>query len=551
MCPTLAVSRECGEVQPLEASVSPKFHVRSFPVGWFGTACLCAALAMPVSAFAQDVHLKLPKRSHPTPVQKLNQDGVNAIKKHDYEKAKKLFYKAYLLDPDDPFTLNNLGYIAELDGEIDRAQRFYALAAEQPSQAAIAVASSPDVKGKKVDEIAGNAADRQMQINRYNVYAMGLLLKDRAPEADLTLQKALQLDPKNPFTLNNLGFAKEKEGELELALKYYSDAANTGSNEPVVVTVNKDWRGKPIRDIASENAGKVRKEIDKGESSEMRVARLNLRGVSAINRNDRRLARQYFEQAYKLDPTNAFTMNNMGYLAELDGDRETADFFYAKAREAQRSDAKVVAATRRDVEGLRVGAVAAANDQTVTEAQEKALEARRREGGAVSLLRRDDTPVVEPAVPVHPSKRESEAPIMIPRDQTLAQPSTGSTNPTGQPSEDVILPPVDNGQPVGVPSTQPIYPANAQPTSPQPKAEKPEGGLMQPLPDNQQPPNADKGTPQGVQSQPPQQPQGQPVQGVMPPLPDNQQPPNADKGAPTQQPTTTPPPTQQQPPPRM
>lgn len=550
--------------------MSPKSRLSSFPK--LGVLCLSAALALPLAVSAQDIHLKLPKRSHPTPVQKLNQDGVKAVQKHDYEKAKKLFYKAYLLDPNDPFTLNNLGYIAELDGEIERAQRFYALAAEQPSQAAIAVASSPDVKGKEVADVAGNAADRQMEINRANVYAMGLLLKDRAPEADLTLQKALALDPKNPFTLNNLGFAKEKEGELELALNYYSQAANTGSNEPVIVTVNKGWRGKPIREIASENAGKVRKEIDRGEDSQMKVARLNLRGVSAINRNERRLARQYFEQAYKIDPNNAFTLNNMGYVAEQDGDRETAQFFYEKSAEAQKNDAKVVAATRRDVEGLRMGAVAAANDQTVTDAQEKALALRRSEGGEVSLMRRNNTPVVEPAVPIHPTKRESDAPVMIPREESVGQPS-GAANgqpanaAPAQPPHPVIHAageqPTATGQPVGEPSHEPILPAteppNAQPTilnappntNTQPPANQPnqpQGGVIEPLPDNQQPPNADKGAPT-TQPQTQQQPVGQPVQGVIPPLPDNQQPGNADKGTPTQQPKTTPP-NQQQPPPQ-
>ena len=91
-----------------------------------------AVLAITTGAHAADLRIKIPKRSKPTPVQKLNQDGVKAVQKHDYEKAKRLFYKAYLVDPNDPFTLNNLGYIAELEGEIERAQRYYALAAEQP-----------------------------------------------------------------------------------------------------------------------------------------------------------------------------------------------------------------------------------------------------------------------------------------------------------------------------------------------------------------------------------------------------------------------------------
>src|SRR5205823_9212799 len=67
--------------------------------------CLAAGwLLLAVEAGAQ-LRITLPKRSKPTPVQKLNREGVNAVNKHDYEKAKKLFYKAYLIDPNDPLTL--------------------------------------------------------------------------------------------------------------------------------------------------------------------------------------------------------------------------------------------------------------------------------------------------------------------------------------------------------------------------------------------------------------------------------------------------------------
>jgi tetratricopeptide (TPR) repeat protein len=49
-----------------------------------------------------------------------------------------------------------------------------------------------------------------------------------------------------------------------------------------------------------------------------------LQGVAAINRNNRQEARQYFQQAYALDQNNAFSLNNLGYVAELEGDSETA-----------------------------------------------------------------------------------------------------------------------------------------------------------------------------------------------------------------------------------
>ena len=95
------------------------------------------------SALAGDLRVTIPKRSHPTPVQRLNREGVEAIQKNQYDKAKALFYQAYLLDPGDPFTLNNLGYIAELEGQVERAQTFYGLAAGQATEARISLISSP------------------------------------------------------------------------------------------------------------------------------------------------------------------------------------------------------------------------------------------------------------------------------------------------------------------------------------------------------------------------------------------------------------------------
>lgn len=427
---------------------------------------LSLALMMSANLWAGQFRLSLPKRTKPTPVQKLNQDGVKACQKHDYGKAKKLFYKAYLIDPNDPFTLNNLGYIAELDGDLERAQRYYTLSQEYSSDALVYKSSDKKAEGKTVSQIAGNAQDREMNVNRLNVEAMGLLMKDRAPEADVTLTRALALDPQNPFTLNNLGFAKEKEGELEQAVRYYTLAANTNSEEPVVVTVKKDWRGRPISHVAGDNAKAVRRELDRNEDYSAKVTRYNLRGVSALNRNDRRLARQYFEQAYKLDPNNAFTLNNMGYVAELDGDRETADWFYSKAQTADRSGRKVAVATRRDAEGLPVSTVAVTNDQTVGQAQEAAVEAKRRMGGEPALMRRDNTKVVEEgAAPIRRVPRRADSSeVAIPDQPAVASP----TNEQSAPQSDQAVPqtqaPPEQTNPQGATTA----PAAAQPTTQQP-----------------------------------------------------------------------------------
>ena len=182
------------------------------------------------------VRISIPKHTKATPVQALNRDGVKAVQKRDYASAKKLFYKAYLLDPNDPFTLNNLGYMSELDGDVERAQRFYQLSQEENSQATVDRSSNEDLKGKTVAAVAGHAQSGDVQINVLNVEAITLLNRDRVAEADAVLQKALRIEPRNPFTLNNMGYAKEKEGELEAAINYYRTAADANSNEPVIVT---------------------------------------------------------------------------------------------------------------------------------------------------------------------------------------------------------------------------------------------------------------------------------------------------------------------------
>src|SRR5579884_1441833 len=347
---------------------------------------------------AQQVRLPLPKKSKYTPVQALNRDGVAALKKHEIEKAKRLFYKAYLIDPNDPFTLNNLGYVAELEGSLDRAQRYYDQARANTSEAVIDKSTADEVQGKTVAAIAGHTAEGPMKVNELNSEALGFLNRDRAPEADVVLQQALKIAPNDPFTLNNMGFAKEKEGELEQAIQYYDRSAATGSREPIVIAFNKSWRGKPISEVAETNAANSRKELSRSQGVEDRVARLNLRGVSAMNRNDRKTARENFEQAYKLDPHNSFTINNMGYLAELEGDKETAESFYAQAQQAKRGNEKIVVSTRPEVEGEPIKLVAEQSTTLVESTFAARAEARRREGGAPALRTRDNRIVVEPKV---------------------------------------------------------------------------------------------------------------------------------------------------------
>lgn len=392
-------------------------------------AALALAFTLPALAGeAQELRIPLHKKSKYTPVQQLNRDGVAALQKHQIEKAKKLFYRAYLIDPNDPFTLNNLGYVSEIEGDVDRAQRYYDQARANTSDAQVDVSTEAQLQGKVVAKIAGNTATTAMKVNELNSQAMQLLNQDRAPESDLLLQQALKIDPNNPFTLNNMGFAKEKEGDLEEAIRFYSRSAATASREQIVVTYNKDWRGRAISDVAADNARKAGDELGRAREVQDQVLRLNLQGVSAMNRNDRKTAREAFEKAYKLDPKNAFTINNMGFLAEMAGDKETAQTYYEQAQTARRANAKVAASTRPEVEGQPMKEVAVQSTALVESSLESVAEAKRRTGAPPVLRTRDNRVIVDKPQP--------------PTTKPGLQPRPGGERPAqGAPQSDQPKPP--------------------------------------------------------------------------------------------------------------
>jgi Flp pilus assembly protein TadD len=383
-----------------------------------------ALLAAP-SARGQGIRITIPKRTQATPVQKLNREGVREIQKLHLEKAEKLFYKAYLIDPDDPFTLNNLGYISELQGKVERAQRYYELAAkENNSETVIAMASARHLEGHKFSEITTSYGNLELRINRGNIQAMGLLQQGRNQEAEDVLRETLKLDPRNPFTLNNLGFAMEGQGDLESALKFYNDSSLTHSTEPIVVAIDPHWRGKPISDIAFHNAQAVRTHLASEQSVADHAARLNVQGVSALNHNQPQRALDYFEKAYKLDPQDAFSLNNMGFVAEAQGDQETANEFYDLAQRGSRATVPVNVASHHEMVGESVGRVAGTNAQAANANLQAEAELKRRRSEPIVLRRRDNTPVAAPApqAPETQQPGQSQPPIdNAPVENTVPQ----------------------------------------------------------------------------------------------------------------------------------
>jgi Flp pilus assembly protein TadD len=143
----------------------------------------------------------------------------------------------------------------------------------------------------------------------------------------------------------------------------------------------------------------LRTRMESRNTLEARVAELNLRGVSAINRNDLRAADHDFRQAYALDPHNAFAQNNIGYVAELEGDRETAEFFYNNAQNSVGAVQKVGLATQRTAEGQSLSEIAADNASKVEAKVAQQHQAVRRQRQPIVLRRRDNSIVEEPSNP--------------------------------------------------------------------------------------------------------------------------------------------------------
>lgn len=365
---------------------------------------------------AQVIKVTLPRPSTLTPVQRLNREGVEAVVKHHYEAAESLFNKAYLFDPTDPFTLTNLGYISELQGQSDRAESFYRLAQEQGCYATIDLSTSRALKNKPMVDALGTIQNLPMRINRMNIVAMGLLSEGRSLEAVTLLETTLALEPANPFTLNDLGVAQEALGNVESALRYYDRASATQSKEPIVVTLKRAIRGKPISEVAADSASDLRARTQSRTGEQLRAAMLTLRGVTAVNRNDWVTARQSFVDAYALDPHSAFTINNLGYLAEHDGNPELAKAYYTGASNARDADQRVGLTTQTSSYPEEIAAIASRSQQSVGAALDANAERRRHEPGQILLKRRgpqeqSGKPIAKPEIPRNIT---SDAPNPIP-----------------------------------------------------------------------------------------------------------------------------------------
>lgn len=165
--------------------------------------------------------------------------------------------------------------------------------------------------------------------------------------------------------------------------------------------------------MASANAMRLERRSQRGGSGQTQASLLSAQGVFAENENDWGTARNDFMKAYALDPTNAFSLNNRGYVAERDGDLESAQFFYQKARQAYGANFPVGLATNSSAQGRALSRVATQSGQQVDGALEVYSRDRRGQTGSVELTPRGATAAGDstapPPQPSSPSAPQQDA----------------------------------------------------------------------------------------------------------------------------------------------
>jgi hypothetical protein len=114
-------------------------------------------------------------------------------------------------------------------------------------------------------------------------------------------------------------------------------------------------------------------------------------------------------------------MNNRAYVAERDGDLETAEFFYEKAQRADNSYARVGLATQASAEGKNLFSVSTDSDRKVDTQLEQYSQERRRQKGPIELTPRGSAPIGNPTnAPGNQSPQNP--PSVVPRDTTPQTP---------------------------------------------------------------------------------------------------------------------------------
>ena len=101
----------------------------STPLKLLAVSALMAGSVFRIAWAREGATINIPMRSKLTPVQRLNREGVEAGKEARFCESRIAVLQGLSLRSFRSFyALNNLGFISELQGQLDGAHKFYALA---------------------------------------------------------------------------------------------------------------------------------------------------------------------------------------------------------------------------------------------------------------------------------------------------------------------------------------------------------------------------------------------------------------------------------------
>jgi tetratricopeptide (TPR) repeat protein len=161
---------------------------------------------------------------------------------------------------------------------------------------------------------------------RHGQRGLALLSQNKPAEATIALQRALELDPKNPAIHNNLGVALEQDGKREESVASFREAG----------------RLKPDYADAFHNLGNVLRRLGRlaeAEAEYRKAVKLqpewaelcNHLGIALLGQAKHAEAEACFRRSLRLKPDLAEAHNNLGVLCEQQGKVDESIAAYQEA----------------------------------------------------------------------------------------------------------------------------------------------------------------------------------------------------------------------------
>jgi len=234
-------------------------------------------------------------RKYPGIATPYNNIGVYLLNKGEYDEAAGYFRRALEVSPGHRNAIDNLMLVLELKREARESTL-------PPTRAQLE--NIEDIA--REIEFLNETGKRQGTAGNYDA-AIGLF------------NRAVELDPNYAETYNNLGYVYFIKGDMDFAEEYFKKALEAD----------------PGHESARANL-----EIVARQKKIMKVNDLNARGIRKGLEGDMDGAAVLFEEAIAVDPANAESYNNMGYLYSLKEDYARAESYFKKALEMDPAHAR-------------------------------------------------------------------------------------------------------------------------------------------------------------------------------------------------------------------